>query len=134
MALTSSWCTPRRTGATRCATASRSPSMFLPNGSARPTSPRASPSGWAPRCGPPGPLGFVNERPRRLFPGDHVPPRITPNISVQRGDPASPLQSYLASLALTRDLDADVDEVLPAHEWRFRGLAERVDAIIAHHE
>jgi hypothetical protein len=27
-----------------------------------------------------------------------------------------------------------VDEVLPAHEWRFRGLAGRVDAITAHHE
>ena len=67
-----------------------------------------------------------------LFSGDHVLPRITPNISVQRGDPASPLQSYLESLAQTRDLD--VDEVLPAHEWRFRGLAGRVDAITAHHE
>jgi hypothetical protein len=36
------------------------------------------------------------------------------------------------SLATVRDLD--VDEVLPAHEWRFLGLAERVDAIAAHHE
>jgi glyoxylase-like metal-dependent hydrolase (beta-lactamase superfamily II) len=51
---------------------------------------------------------------------------------VQRGDPASPLHSYLESLTQTRDLD--VDEVLPAHEWRFRGLAARVDAITAHHE
>jgi glyoxylase-like metal-dependent hydrolase (beta-lactamase superfamily II) len=80
----------------------------------------------------PGHLCYVDERSRRLFSGDHVLPRITPNISVQRGDPASPLQSYLDSLALTRDLD--VDEVLPAHEWRFRGLADRVDTIIAHHE
>ena len=66
----------------------------------------------------PGHLCFVDERSRLLFSGDHVLPRITPNISVQRGDPASPLQSYLESLAQTRDLD--VDEVLPAHEWRFR--------------
>jgi glyoxylase-like metal-dependent hydrolase (beta-lactamase superfamily II) len=80
----------------------------------------------------PGHLCFVDERSRRLFSGDHVLPRITPNISVQRGDPASPLHSYLESLTQTRDLD--VDEVLPAHEWRFRGLAERVDAITAHHE
>ena len=80
----------------------------------------------------PGHLCFVDERSRRLFSGDHVLPRITPNISVQRGDPASPLHSYLESLAQTRDLD--VDEVLPAHEWRFRGLAARVDAITAHHE
>jgi glyoxylase-like metal-dependent hydrolase (beta-lactamase superfamily II) len=80
----------------------------------------------------PGHLCFVDERSRRLFSGDHVLPRITPNISAQRGDPASPLQAYLDSLARTRDLD--VDEVLPAHEWRFRGLAGRVDAITAHHE
>ena len=80
----------------------------------------------------PGHLCFVDERSRRLFSGDHVLPRITPNISVQRGDPASPLLSYLDSLARTRDLD--VDEVLPAHEWRFTGLATRVDAITAHHE
>ena len=80
----------------------------------------------------PGHLCFVDERSRRLFSGDHVLPRITPNISVQRADPVGPLGDYLDSLARTRDLD--VDEVLPAHEWRFKGLAERVDAIAAHHE
>jgi len=80
----------------------------------------------------PGHLCFVDERSRRLFSGDHVLPRITPNISVQRATPPDPLGDYLDSLARTRDLD--VDEVLPAHEWRFRGLAERVDAIAAHHE
>ena len=80
----------------------------------------------------PGRLCFVNELSRRLFSGDHVLPRITPNISVQRGAPPDPLGDYLDSLARTRDLD--VDEVLPAHEWRFRGLPGRVDAITAHHE
>jgi len=80
----------------------------------------------------PGHLCFVDERSRRLFSGDHVLPRITPNISVQRATPPDPLGDYLDSLARTRDLD--VDEVLPAHEWRFRGLAERIDTIAAHHE
>jgi glyoxylase-like metal-dependent hydrolase (beta-lactamase superfamily II) len=80
----------------------------------------------------PGHLCFVDERSRRLFSGDHVLPRITPNISVQRADPVDPLEDYLNSLARTRDLD--VDEVLPAHEWRFKGLSERIDAIAAHHE
>jgi glyoxylase-like metal-dependent hydrolase (beta-lactamase superfamily II) len=80
----------------------------------------------------PGHLCFVDERSRRLFSGDHVLPRITPNISVQRADPVGPLEDYLNSLARTRDLD--VDEVLPAHEWRFKGLSERIDAIAAHHE
>ena len=36
------------------------------------------------------------------------------------GAPPDPLGDYLDSLARTRDLD--VDEVLPAHEWRFAGL------------
>jgi len=80
----------------------------------------------------PGHLCFVDERSRRLFSGDHVLPRITPNISLQRGAPPDPLGDYLDSLARTRDLD--VDDVLPAHEWRFRGLPGRVDAIAAHHE
>ena len=80
----------------------------------------------------PGHLCFVDERSRRLFAGDHILPRITPNISVQRADPVGPLEDYLSSLAKVRDLD--IDEILPAHEWRFKGLSERVDAISAHHE
>ena len=80
----------------------------------------------------PGHLCFVDERARRLFAGDHILPRITPNISVYAVEGAHPLAEYLASLAKVRDLP--VDEVLPAHEWRFRGLAQRADDIAAHHE
>ena len=49
--------------------------------------------------------------------------------SVERDNP---LADYLESLAKVRDLP--VDEVFPAHEWRFRGLAQRADDIAAHHE
>jgi glyoxylase-like metal-dependent hydrolase (beta-lactamase superfamily II) len=80
----------------------------------------------------PGHLCFVDELSQRLFAGDHILPRITPNISLFPTGDAEPLAEYLASLAKVRDLK--VDEVLPAHEWRFRGLAERVDGIAAHHE
>jgi glyoxylase-like metal-dependent hydrolase (beta-lactamase superfamily II) len=80
----------------------------------------------------PGHLSFVEELGQRFFSGDHVLPRITPNISVMAARQEPPLAEYLASLAKVRDLD--VDEVFPAHEWRFRGLAERVDGIAAHHE
>jgi glyoxylase-like metal-dependent hydrolase (beta-lactamase superfamily II) len=80
----------------------------------------------------PGHLCFIDDRARRLYSGDHILPRITPNISVQQSDPVSPLRDYLSSLAKVRDLD--VDEVMPAHEWRFKGLADRVDAIAVHHE
>ena len=80
----------------------------------------------------PGHLCFVEEESRRLFAGDHILPRITPNISVHRVERAHPLGDYLASLAKVRDLE--VSEIMPAHEWRFRGLAERVDDIAVHHE
>lgn len=79
----------------------------------------------------PGHLCFVDEETRRFFSGDHVLPRITPNISLLPTG-GHPLASYLTSLAKVRDLD--VDEIFPAHEWRFRGLAERADGIAAHHE
>jgi glyoxylase-like metal-dependent hydrolase (beta-lactamase superfamily II) len=80
----------------------------------------------------PGHLCFVDEPSKRLFAGDHILPRITPNISLFSGDDHAPLADYLTSLAKVRDLD--VDEIMPAHEWRFRGLAERADDIAAHHE
>jgi glyoxylase-like metal-dependent hydrolase (beta-lactamase superfamily II) len=80
----------------------------------------------------PGHLCFVDETSQRLFAGDHILPRITPNISVHSADQSAALADYLSSLAKVRDLD--VDEIMPAHEWRFRGLAERVDGIAAHHE
>ncbi|MGH3450377.1 MAG: MBL fold metallo-hydrolase [Haloechinothrix sp.] len=66
-----------------------------------------------------------------LLSGDHVLPRISPHISLIPGQLADPLTSYLGSLRKIAALD--VDEVLPAHEYRFRGLAERVGALLSHH-
>ncbi|MFD2092463.1 MBL fold metallo-hydrolase [Blastococcus deserti] len=80
----------------------------------------------------PGHLCFAEERTRLFFSGDHVLPRISPNVSTTFAGSADPLGDYLASLAAVRELDPA--EVLPAHEWRFRGLDSRVDALTAHHE
>jgi glyoxylase-like metal-dependent hydrolase (beta-lactamase superfamily II) len=80
----------------------------------------------------PGHLCFADEKSRLFFSGDHVLPRITPNISTGASGEADPLRSYLGSLDAVRGLQPD--EVLPAHEWRFRDLASRVDALTAHHE
>ncbi len=80
----------------------------------------------------PGHLCFVDELAQRLFAGDHILPRITPNISVHAVERVQPLADYLESLAKVRDLG--VDEIMPAHEWRFRGLAQRADDIAAHPE
>jgi glyoxylase-like metal-dependent hydrolase (beta-lactamase superfamily II) len=80
----------------------------------------------------PGHLCFAEENSRLFFSGDHVLPRISPNISTGTTGAADPLRDFLDSLAAVRDLDPA--EVLPAHEWRFRGLDARVDALTAHHE
>jgi glyoxylase-like metal-dependent hydrolase (beta-lactamase superfamily II) len=81
----------------------------------------------------PGHLCFAEERTGLYFSGDHVLPRITPNVSTTPFGSADPLRDYLASLAAVREGDEPV-EVAPAHEWRFRGLKERAGDLIAHHE
>jgi glyoxylase-like metal-dependent hydrolase (beta-lactamase superfamily II) len=79
----------------------------------------------------PGHVCFLDGARRVLFSGDHVLPRISPSIAVHVQQPDNPLADFLEALATVRDLD--IDEVLPAHEWRFRGLAPRVDQLIDHH-
>jgi glyoxylase-like metal-dependent hydrolase (beta-lactamase superfamily II) len=80
----------------------------------------------------PGHLCFSEERTGLLFSGDHVLPRITPNVSTTADGESDPLRSFLGSLTALREHRPT--EVLPAHEWRFTGLAERVDQLVEHHE
>ena len=69
-----------------------------------------------------------------LAAGDVVLPEITPNISVWPDDPdADPLGDYFDALGRLRSLPADT-LVLPAHGLPFRGLHERIDELIEHHE
>jgi glyoxylase-like metal-dependent hydrolase (beta-lactamase superfamily II) len=79
-----------------------------------------------------GHLCFVEEQRKLLFAGDHVLPRISPNISADRDREVDALGNFLRSLG--RISQEDVDEVLPAHEWRFTGLGKRTSALRAHHE
>jgi len=67
-----------------------------------------------------------------LLTGDHLLPRISPNVGLTPVTEDSPLTSYLESLRAMRRYAAA--EALPAHEYRFRGIAERSDALIEHHE
>ncbi|MFG2524958.1 MBL fold metallo-hydrolase [Streptomyces sp. NPDC048527] len=86
---------------------------------------------WTPGHTPGHSCFHVPER-RLLFSGDHVLPRITPQISVLGADWGSdPLTRFLLSLDRLGRLD--VDEVLPAHEYRFRGLGPRLDQMGRHH-
>jgi glyoxylase-like metal-dependent hydrolase (beta-lactamase superfamily II) len=79
----------------------------------------------------PGHICFQDRERRLLFSGDHVLPRISPSVAVHVQQPDNPLADFLDALGRVRDLD--IDEVLPAHEWRFRGLASRVDELLDHH-
>ena len=80
----------------------------------------------------PGHLCFYDERHDLLLSGDHVLPRISPNIALNSIAAGNPLRDFLASLRAVAALDPV--EVLPAHEYRFAGLAARVDALVAHHD
>ncbi len=80
-----------------------------------------------------GHLCFAEERTGVFLSGDHVLPRISPNISTHPGGPPDPLRDYLGALAAVGER-AEPTEVLPAHEWRFTGLAARTAALREHHE
>ena len=79
----------------------------------------------------PGHLCFADERYNLLLTGDHVLPRISPNISPSPANPDDILGTFLRSL--TELAAFEPDEVLPAHEYRFRGLGARVRELRDHH-
>jgi glyoxylase-like metal-dependent hydrolase (beta-lactamase superfamily II) len=86
---------------------------------------------WTPGHSP-GHLCFYEGSNRLMLTGDHVLPRITPNIPYHPQAASNPLGDYLASLDKVGAYDTD--EVLPAHEHRFVGLSGRVNELKAHHE
>jgi glyoxylase-like metal-dependent hydrolase (beta-lactamase superfamily II) len=79
----------------------------------------------------PGHLCFADERYNVLLTGDHVLPRISPNISPSPANTDDILGIFLHSL--TELAGSEPDEVLPAHEYRFSGLAARVHQLREHH-
>jgi glyoxylase-like metal-dependent hydrolase (beta-lactamase superfamily II) len=80
----------------------------------------------------PGHVCFYDGDRNVVLTGDHILPRITPNISPAPGQTDDILGQYLASLSGMKGLA--VEEVLPAHEYRFIGLDARIDGLRAHHE
>ncbi len=67
-----------------------------------------------------------------LIAGDHILPRITPNIGLYPRARPNPLGDYLELLQRVRDLPASL--VLPGHGRPFAELASRVDELLVHHE
>lgn len=78
----------------------------------------------------PGHITVYHPGRRILITGDHVLPRISPNIGADLYA-AEPLSDYLASLRALRELPVDL--VLPSHGEPFGDLPRRIDALAAHH-
>jgi glyoxylase-like metal-dependent hydrolase (beta-lactamase superfamily II) len=106
------------------------PDRFVADGERLPVAGRDVRAVWTPGHTP-GHLCLHDAAAGVLLTGDHLLPRITPNVSVHSGRDADPLTDYLASLARTGSFAAE--EALPAHEYRFRGLDVRSSALAAHH-
>ncbi|NGO74145.1 MBL fold metallo-hydrolase [Streptomyces sp. YC504] len=85
---------------------------------------------WTPGHSP-GHSCFYDPARETLFSGDHVLPRITPQVAVHPTTTGDPLSQFLVSLERLEHLP--VDEVLPAHEYRFRGLDHRIKVMARHH-
>lgn len=80
----------------------------------------------------PGHLCFEDREEALLFTGDHVLPRITPNVSKRPTSDPDPLWHYEASVSMLRGRRPRL--VLPGHEWAFDRLDDRLDAIVSHHQ
>lgn len=78
----------------------------------------------------PGHIALVDEANGLILTGDHVLPRITPHVSLEAANHVNPLGDYLHSLGIM-DVGAEM-EVLPAHEYRFRGLPTRLAELRGH--
>lgn len=78
----------------------------------------------------PGHICLVDETNQLILTGDHVLPRITPHVSLEAQGQLNPLGDYFNSLEI---MGAGADmEVLPAHEYRFLGLMDRVAELTEH--
>ncbi|GAB2837199.1 MBL fold metallo-hydrolase [Actinocorallia aurea] len=106
------------------------PDLMLEDGTAPPVEGWDLRTVWTPGHSP-GHVCFHDVRNGLLMSGDHVLPRITPAIGLFPRAHADPLSAFFASLEKVRALP--VAEVLPAHEYRFAGLDDRVAALLAHH-
>jgi glyoxylase-like metal-dependent hydrolase (beta-lactamase superfamily II) len=80
----------------------------------------------------PGHLCFHHREHNLLFTGDHVLPRVTPNISKRPTSEPDPLADFIVSVDRIREFSDAL--VLPGHEWVFDRLGDRLDDLRLHHE
>jgi len=86
---------------------------------------------WTPGHSP-GHLCLWDAANSLMLSGDHVLPRITPNIAFHPQAGNDPLGAFLLSLDRVGTYPAA--EVLPGHEYRFVNLSARVAELKEHHE
>lgn len=79
-----------------------------------------------------GHMAFYDADRKILFAGDHLLPRITPNISLWPKSHHNPLQLYLQ--ALDRIAQYDVQIVIPSHGSVFTHFHERIVELQEHHK
>jgi len=82
----------------------------------------------------PGHMCFLDRERGVVFTGDHLLPRVTPNVSRRPTSDPDPLTDFTASLGVVDDLEAEgALTALPGHEWSFTRLHERLTEIDEHH-
>jgi glyoxylase-like metal-dependent hydrolase (beta-lactamase superfamily II) len=82
----------------------------------------------------PGHMSFHDRERDLVFTGDHVLPRVTPNVSKRPTSDEDPLTDFTRSLRRLNMLDAEGRLfALPGHEWGFGGLGRRAEEIEDHH-
>ncbi len=79
----------------------------------------------------PGHLCFLHQESELLLSGDHVLPRITPNVGLHPQSGPDPLGDFLTALARLRPF-AHM-RVSPSHGDPFTPLGERLEALTSHH-
>ncbi len=107
------------------------PDRVIADGAAGLVPGRALTARWTPGHTP-GHLCFVDKAAGLAFTGDHLLPRITSHVGGYALDSGDVLGDYLASVEAMNGL-GDETEVLPAHEYRFRGARARVATLGRHH-
>ncbi len=86
---------------------------------------------WTPGHSP-GHICLYEPTNKILFSGDHVLPTITPHIALNPEYTSNPLDDYLNSLNMVKQLDVNL--ILPGHEHPFTSLQQRVEELIQHHK
>ena len=79
----------------------------------------------------PGHICLTDSSRGLLFTGDHLLPRVTPNVSWRPDQSSDPLHDFVQSLD---KMDAFADHlVLPGHEWAFDSPQRRTADLRRHH-